>query len=76
MTVRSLLMGRPSTGDADISIRLRWGHFYAALIHGGGPLDHGFAAVLGFANMASCYFVLPGTIILVELRSPAGSSFA
>jgi len=26
--------------------------------------------------MASRYFVLPGTIILVEHRSPAGSSFA
>jgi hypothetical protein len=32
--------------------------------------------VLGFGNMASRYFVLPGTIIFVELRSPAGSSFA
>jgi hypothetical protein len=38
-------------------------------------LDPGPAAVVIFADMASRYYVLP-VFLLVELSSPAGSSFA
>jgi hypothetical protein len=41
-----------------------------------GPLDPGPAAVLGFANMNARSYVLPVFAYIVELRSPAGSSFA
>ncbi len=41
-----------------------------------GSLDRGPAAVLRFADMVSRSYVLPVFAYIVELRSPAGSSFA
>ncbi len=39
-------------------------------------LDRDPAAVLGFPDMVSRSYVLPVFAYIVELRSPAGSSFA
>jgi hypothetical protein len=41
-----------------------------------GRLDPGPAAVLGSPDMVSRSYVLPVFAYIVELRSPAGSSFA
>ena len=41
-----------------------------------GVLDRDGLGVITSPDMASRYYVLPVSIFLVELRSPAGSSFA